>query len=541
MNFNQIGIDIGNKTSGQVKVKCPRCSHSRKNKMEPCLSVNIDDGAWNCHNCEWKGTLKGLEWADSPKKEEVNIKYNNTDLPDNVVEWFGGRGISKSTLQRFDIGFNNGWIQFPFWYNGKVVNIKSRTIDKKFKLESGGMTIPFNFDTIKGVSKVLITEGEIDALSSYEAFPNMPVISLPNGVKSLDWLNKFWSQMDKVDHFIIAVDGDEVGKECLAELSNRLGKHRCSYIEYPEGCKDLNDVLVSYDTDLVKNLIDNPATFPVDGLVEFADYAADVLKYWEHGFPKGSTVGPVDLREIIAFQLGQVTTITGTPGSGKSEFVDQLMIWLNQVYGWKFGVCSFENQPVGFHVSKLVSKLSEKALNQISPEELGLVMDQIKDNFFFYDLRGNNLTIDGILDKARELVGRHGIKSLLIDPYNYIEHKIPNGSSETNYISEVLTKVVSFAKSHQVHVFFVAHPRKMRKLEDGTGNYEVPNLYDISGSAHWFNKTDNGITVWRDFNSNNVRIYTTKVRFDWNGKVGSCDLQYDKQKKIYSESLDMPF
>lgn len=255
----------------------------------------------------------------------------------------------------------------------------------------------------------------------------------------------------------------------------------------------------------------------------------------------GDKVGPFDFRELIAFQPGQVTTITGTPGSGKSEFVDQLMVWLVKIMGWKFGVCSFENQPVGFHVSKLTSKVSQKDMRNIELEELGIVMDQIKDNFFFYDLRANTLTIDSILDKAKELVGRRGINGLVIDPYNYIEHKIPQGSTETNYISEVLTKVVAFAKSHQVHVFFVAHPRKMRKLEDGSGNYEVPNLYDISGSAHWFNKTDNGLTVWRDFNSTLVRVYTTKIRFEWNGKVGSCDFYYNKDKKTYDENLEMPF
>ncbi len=57
MSFHENGITI-KKNSGQVKTQCPKCSQDRKKKSDPCLSVNIDEGVWNCHNCGWTGGLK---------------------------------------------------------------------------------------------------------------------------------------------------------------------------------------------------------------------------------------------------------------------------------------------------------------------------------------------------------------------------------------------------------------------------------------------------------------------------------------------------
>jgi len=138
--------------------------------------------------------------------------------------------------------------------------------------------------------------------------------------------------------------------------------------------------------------------------------------------------------------------------------------------------------------------------------------------------------LDGILAKAKELVIRKGIKGLLIDPWNYIEHKGGKTQTETQYISECLTKIKAFCAIHQVHIFLVAHPLKMPKIN---GKYEVPTLYNISGSAHFNNKTDNGITVHRDFETNQVDIYIQKVRYSWLGKVGFCSFTYDTEKRQY--------
>jgi len=130
------------------------------------------------------------------------------------------------------------------------------------------------------------------------------------------------------------------------------------------------------------------------------------------------------------------------------------------------------------------------------------------------------------------LVLRKGIKGLLVDPWNYIEHKIPAGYSETQYISEALTEFRTFCLKYGVHGIIIAHPTKLQK-EKSTGKYEVPTLYSVSGSAHFFNKTDNGLSVWRDFETNVVDVYIQKVRDSWLGKIGFTSFNYNTMTRQY--------
>ena len=101
--------------------------------------------------------------------------------------------------------------------------------------------------------------------------------------------------------------------------------------------------------------------------------------------------------------------------------------------------------------------------------------------------------MDWVLDVARAAVYRYGIRGLVIDPYNELDHQRPASMNETEYVSQMLTKVKRFAQTTGVHVWFVAHPRQLREWKG-----QAPNLYDISGSAHFINKADNGIVVHRD-------------------------------------------
>ena len=97
--FNDFGIDIGNKSTGKIKTQCPQCSHTRKNKRDKCLSVDIDKGLFNCHNCGFSGTTKFEK-----KKEFIRPEKIKVNLTERVIKWFGERGISEPTLQHWKIG-----------------------------------------------------------------------------------------------------------------------------------------------------------------------------------------------------------------------------------------------------------------------------------------------------------------------------------------------------------------------------------------------------------------------------------------------------
>jgi twinkle protein len=203
---------------------------------------------------------------------------------------------------------------------------------------------------------------------------------------------------------------------------------------------------------------------------------------------------------------------------------------------WKWGICSFENKP-SLHATKIMQKIAERSFgfrsnqeDRMSQNQFDVSLLKMHDNFYFVNVNETDVSMEGLLEKGMELVKRKGINGLLIDPWNYVEQNKPSGMTETEYISLCLTQLAAFCKKTDVHAFLVAHPTKLKKEN---GKFEVPNMYSISGSAHFFNKTDNGISVYRDFETNIITVYVQKVRDEWNGKQGMCQFRYDKERRQY--------
>lgn len=211
--------------------------------------------------------------------------------------------------------------------------------------------------------------------------------------------------------------------------------------------------------------------------------------------------------------------------SGKSEFIDQITERLNIRYGWRFAYFSPENFPLAYHAAKLIEKFTGHKFSRanLTVDEYRQVKEHLEHNFFFIAPE-TGFSLDTILEKARFLVRRYGIKCLIIDPYNRLENE-QGKQNETQYISGVLDKLTNFAQLNDVLVILMAHPVKMQKDKDG--NVEVPSLYDISGSANFYNKADFGLTVHRHREENVVEVRVLKVKFRHLGETGSAFFRYN--------------
>ncbi len=126
---------------------------------------------------------------------------------------------------------------------------------------------------------------------------------------------------------------------------------------------------------------------------------------------------------------------------------------------------------------------------------------------------------------------RYGINWYVLDPWNKLDHQYEG--QETAYISRALDEISNFNKKNNVHGFVVAHPTKMEKDKDG--NYLVPNLYSISGSAHFFNKTDIGITVYKK-EEGLTDVHVQKVKFKYWGGVGKLEYRWDSINGRYLQT-----
>jgi twinkle protein len=219
------------------------------------------------------------------------------------------------------------------------------------------------------------------------------------------------------------------------------------------------------------------------------------------------------------------------------------MVNMAQEKRWKFAICSFENEP-RLHIAKLISKYIRKpffegAMDRITPDELRKGKEFVQSHFsFLYQADGSMSSVDSIIERLKVAVMRHGVRGAIVDPYNYIQRDA--NVSETEWISDMLTRLRVFAQAHGIHLWFVAHPTKM--LRDQSGKVPAPRGYDISGSAAWFAKADVGLTVHRPDPSHSrvSEIHIWKCRFSWVGKQGETELEFDVPTSTYRKHIPDP-
>jgi len=603
---------------------------------------------------------------DEQRPVRPNVHFE--ELNKEMIEFFDKRRIRKATLEKFGIkmapnvkhamqGESENAIAFPYKRNGEVVNVKYRTLSKKFWQEKNAEKILFGYDQVVEAhgprpQELIIVEGEMDVLALYEAgFTN--VVSVPDGAPAVarassplsgtkfSYLGASWSLLEAVQKFIIATDNDNPGNALAEELMRRLNRELCWRVRWSKAGppptaaapaatvapapheepgvlsqaqeehaqeeqqagkdslglesvadepqegeqedpaqfvadssyrKDGNDVLMMDGPEAVRQRVGEAEPSPIVGLYRFESYLEDILAQYRNEDEQGVayTTGWSSLDPIYKVVLGEVSIVSGVPNSGKSEWIDALLMNLSKNHGWGFALCSLEKTP-DKHAIQLIEKCKDKPfydrwdydcqvvkdgerlvsgkVDRMSEGEVLEGLRWINDRFQIISNVGNDFpTIDWILDKARSAVLRHGIHGLVIDPYNEINHARPRDMNETEYVSIMMSKVKRFAQMYDVAVWFVAHPRQQQAWTGG-----APDMYCISGSANFVNKADNVIMVHRpyqpkaglgqdskgskqqDLLPNEVQIFMCKVRNKLAGTRSEVParLAYDRVSGLY--------
>lgn len=568
IDWTKYGIEVPpTLRSGNIKVFCPQCRQQRHDKRDKSLSVNLTTGQFHCHYCsfsgcaavyddnERRGWLERQPWYNTHpikhEKKQYRIPDPRTTPPmsSKALAWFKGRGISPDTLTACHITEGPEWmpqkngnantVQFNYYLHGQLVNTKFRTGDKCFKLIPGAQLLPWNIDAIRDTKECIITEGEMDALSFWEVGRH-DVISVPNGANAnLEYLDDFIEDyFDNKDVIYIASDTDTKGVILRDELLRRFGADRCRVLDYGPDCKDANEHLQRHGRESLLHCLASAPETKVDGVYALSDFESSLDAIFEYGLQRGVTVGHAALDKLISFETKRLLVVTGIPGSGKSEFIDEIAERLNIRYGWRWAYFSPENAPLTYHAAKLIEKFTGKKFSSktLTYGDYRQVKEHLESNFWF--LSPPDYKVDTILDCARYLVRRRGIKALVIDPYNRLENE-QGSRNETQYISQLLDKLTNFAQHNDILVVLMAHPVKLPRNKDG--QTEIPTLYDISGSAHFFNKTDFGIVVHRDRSNDTVQVIVQKVKFRHLGECGSATFKYNINNGRYTpfeEGLD---
>lgn len=531
-----------NKT-GENPQKCPVCSENRKkgNQNKKPFSFNAQSGVGHCQNCGASFYRK-----DENYKSYVRPTWENkTELPGKVVDWFQKRNIKQETLLQMKVTAGVEWmpqvsadrsvICFNYFRDGHLINVKYRDGAKNFKMVKDAEKVFYNLDGIKGAAEVYIVEGEMDCLTMVQSgYPN--TVSVPNGAtrgtNNLDYLDNCWTYFENVQKVYILTDHDEPGENLGQELARRIGVEKCYRIDLG-GFKDVNEQLCQSGRVNVSEV----KPYPLEGVFSVSDHWQDVEEILRHGFPKGWKPRG-KLGELISIHPGYTTVITGIPGHGKSELVDQMLLQLCIDYDIKGGFFTPENWPTALHIMKHIEKLMGKSAFKCNELERRKAKEFLSDKLYWiYPEEGYSLQT--ILDKVRQAVLKYGIRWFVLDPWNKLEHK-RNGMTETDYISSCLDLISLFNKKNGTHCFIIAHPTKM-KFNESTGKYEIPGLYDINGSANWYNKADIGLSMYKTENFRNT-LYVQKVKFKFWGGTGQVDYTWNFENGRYDEhGMDLTY
>lgn len=446
---------------------------------------------------------------------------------------------------------NGNIVVFPYTENGVTVAEKYRAAGKRFWQKAGGKRTFYNSDALDdpalevGTMALIITEGEPDCLAAISCgFPLS--VSVPDGAPpavepsspdkidpNADATGKYeflWNSRDRlkrIKRFILAVDNDPPGQRLAAELVRRLSASRCLFVTYPEGCKDLNDVLMKHGAEAVTAVLNGAQHYPVKGVYTLSDYP-------ERGQIETFLTGWPTLDAIFKVFAPALIVVSGIPSHGKSSFLTNLLVNLAELHGWRSAMFSPEMPVVPHMRDKIRRIVGRQPIDDMPPAKLAKIDRWIGDHFVFIDHDSSDeddITLEWLLERAADAVLRYGIKTFTFDPWNEIEHSKDPRETMTEYIGRALRQIKKFGQRYCLVIFVVAHPTKDVGKD---GKSRVPTLYDIDGAAHWFNKPDVGIIIDRpDPNIDETMVYIKKVRFEGTGSKGSVKMKFDRETSRY--------
>lgn len=536
----------GSRESGQVRSTCPHCRDYKQHGNAACVSINLDTGFGQCFKCGTKFLLKerAQKWQQHTRSFNKKKAYKRPSLQGlekayngTLVDYVLKRGLDPQQCLSHGIfmakrkfsGIERDCLAFAFYEGSQIINIQYKTTDKQFSFEADCELIPYGIDNVLGCDEMIITEGLFDAEAMIEAgFPN--TVSVPNGAGT-DFKRSFerfkYSHFADIKTVYIAGDNDEEGLKCRENIAAYFGEARCKQVEWPDDCKDANDVMMKYGKDRIGECIKSAKDCPIKGAITLQDINERLDVIYEEGLKPGLTIGVQGLDHLVRFELGRIMVISGYPGTGKSSFEDFLILSLANQHGWKTAIFTPEKYPTELHYMELAEMLTAKKFYK---DKMPIPMMQhvekwLSENVFHIDGEGG-AAIDDILHVALQLKQRYGINVFALDPFNYVDLPMIAGANDTQKISDVLKKIVAFAHQQKVFVIVVAHPKK----PDDIGKTEkAASLYDIAGSADFYNKCDYGIILNRDKVRDLTFVNVLKIRFRHLGQTGKCALKFDRK------------
>lgn len=526
------------------------------------VSIDIIDALMKKGNTYNQSVKKLFEYAEikhdfkisNNKKDYIYPKPENGDMT-QVYSYLGKRGISRDTVDFLGISAdNNGNMCFNYHdFDDKLVLCKyrpARSIDKtkdkcKTWCQKGASTsnVLYNMQRVRQEGTLVICEGEIDCASFIES-GWMQVCSVPLGAGNLHFIDECWEFLQSFDTIIFAGDNDESGKKMIKEACTRLGMAVTKYIEYPQyytekddngnivrkvKTKDANDILQTYGASFLFNLVLEAKETPINSVAKMSEIE-EMNVYEMDGIKTG--LKPLD-KELMKIFTGGVTLLTGLPSSGKTTFLNQIV--LNSIDN---------NFPVFLFSRELLNGMSLGWLNTVAAGRRNMHKEDLKNGDYIYvvndsakekihrcyddklyiykDEESNDA--ESLLNSMTMCARRRGVKCFIIDNLLTVDLSCDE-SNKNNEQTKFMNKLIRFSIEFNVIVVVVCHPRKM------ASGQEI-GLFDVAGSSNLVNLATRTISL---------RRVTDKEKDDDKYKYKDYDVIVSIVKdRIFGSTKDIP-
>lgn len=570
----RMGADTHLKGDELVFKYCPYCNGgSGHGRDKDTFAINIKKGVYNCKrsSCGQQGHFVELcRDFDYPLENAKPTVYRDLKQPagpaemrESSIGYLEGRGISRETAQKYDVTArkdNPRILCFPFYdENGKLITIKYRNMmfkkgrDKsKEWFEKDTMPILFGMKQCEGFDRLVITEGQLDALSVAEAGIRNAV-SVPNGCTSFTWLTPCAEWVNKFAEVIVFGDWENGKMTLLDTLKDRLdcrirAVRRQDYL----GEKDANDILTKYGAPAIRKAIERAEEPKISNVKDLSTVKNVDLNALER-----VKTGIVDIdRATGGLVMGSVVILTGERGQGKSTFLSQMICSvLDQsdpngnpytvfVYSGELTDQFFKRwldfQLAGpANIGEVMNEYNEKDYT-ISEETVEKISQWYKGRIYIYDNsivpEGDVNMTDLLLKTIEEVIKQYGVRVIAIDNLMTALESIMNQNDLYLGQSQFVGKLKKLAMKYNVCIIVVAHPRKA--VYASKKARELDND-DVSGSADVTNKADVVLTCSRDKEADMINhIQILKNRLFGRHRIGKNDIKLlysEKSRRMYTE------
>jgi len=503
---------------------CPDCGSS------DALAV-YTDGHTFCFSCH---TRKAGDGQQQTHHMQNNVTFKGS------AQRLQKRNISEKTCEKYKIYRDDTHLRFPYYDgSGRIQGFKTKTKLKEFKYEGVSTDTLFGQHLFPSTGKrIVITEGELDAASCYEAMDGWPMVSLPHGAAGAKKdLQKQIPLLQGYEEIVLFFDNDEAGRRATEQAASilPLGKVKIARLEQ---YKDASDALQANDKDAIRRAIWDAKEYQPDGIVDGKSLLEAVTTPsppCDHQY-KWSGLQT----KTHGIRYGELTTITAGTGQGKSTFCRQLATQLLEE-GVKVGYIALEESNRRTALG-LMSVAVGKALHLGEHDYTTLknAYDSTIDGWklYLYDHFGS-LSSDTIYSRIEYMALGLDIKVIFLDHLSILLSGLDG--DERRMIDQTMTNLRSLVERTGITLFLVSHLKRTQTDKDHTDGARV-SLGQLRGSQAISQLSDTVLALERDQQSEDDISTLRVLKNRYSGETGvAANLKYDKDTCKFNEIKDPIF